>query len=186
MTRVGRKKIEIPSEVKVTIEEGQVSVQGPRGSLTTSVPAPIRVELTEGNLLAHRDSEDKPVKALHGLTRSLLANAVQGVTEGFKKDLDLIGIGFRAAVQGKTLNLSLGFAHPVEFPIREGIEIKVNRDKKPISNYVASIVISGNDKQQVGQVAADIRALRPPDAYKGKGIRYADEVVRLKVGKKGV
>ena len=186
MTRVGRKQIEIPSGVKVTIEKGQVSVQGPRGSLTTSVPAPIRVELTEGVLLAHRDSEDKPVKALHGLTRSLLANSVQGVTEGFKKDLDLIGIGFRAAVQGKTLNLTLGFAHPVEFPISEGIEIKVNRDKKPISNYVASIVISGNDKQQVGQVAADIRSLRPPDAYKGKGIRYADEVVKLKVGKKGV
>ena len=186
MTRVGSRQIEIPSEVKVTIEKGQVSVQGPRGSLTTAVPAPIRVELTEGVLLAHRDSEDKPVKALHGLTRSLLANAVQGVTEGFKKDLDLIGIGFRAAVQGKTLNLTLGFAHPVEFPISEGIEIKVDRDKKPISNYVASIVISGNDKQQVGQVAADIRSLRPPDAYKGKGIRYADEVVKLKVGKKGV
>ncbi len=186
MTRVGRRQIVIPSEVKVTIEKDQVRVQGPRGSLTTAVPAPIRVELTEGMLLAHRDSEEKPVKALHGLTRSLLANAVEGVTEGFKKDLDLVGIGFRAAVQGKTLTLSLGFAHTVEFPISEGIEIKVNRDKKPISNYVASIVISGNDKQQVGQVAADIRALRPPDAYKGKGIRYADEVVRLKVGKKGV
>ncbi len=186
MTRVGSRQIEIPSEVKVTVEEGQVRVQGPRGSLTTVVPAPIRVELTAGVLSAHRDSEEKPVKALHGLTRSLLANAVEGVTEGFKKDLDLVGIGFRAAVQGKTLNLSLGFAHPVEFPISEGIEIKVDRDKKPISNYVASIVISGNDKQQVGQVAADIRSLRPPDAYKGKGIRYADEVVKLKVGKKGV
>ncbi len=186
MSRIGRKKIDVPSEVKVTIEKNQVRVQGPRGALTTSVPAPIRVELTDRELLAHRDREDKPVKALHGLTRSLLANAVTGVTEGFRKDLDLVGIGFRADVKGKTLNLSLGFAHPVEFPIREGIEIKVNRDKKPLTNYVTSIVISGNDKQQVGQVAADIRALRRPDAYKGKGIRYADEVVKLKVGKKGV
>jgi large subunit ribosomal protein L6 len=186
MTRVGRKIIEIPAEVKVTIEKDQVRVQGPRGTLTTRVPAPIRVELTDGSLLAHRDSEDKPVKALHGLTRSLLANAVAGVTEGFKKDLDLVGIGFRADVKGQTLNLSLGFAHAVEFPIREGIEVKVNRDKKPITNHVASIMISGNDKQQVGQVAADIRSLRPPDAYKGKGIRYADELVKLKVGKKGV
>ena len=186
MTRVGRKKIEVPSEVEVTIEKDQVRVQGPRGTLTTPVPAPIRVELTDRELLAHRDSEDKPVKALHGLTRSLLANAVTGVTQGFRKDLDLVGIGFRADVKGKTLNLSLGFAHPVEFPIGEEIEIKVDRDKKPITNYVASIVVSGNDKQQVGQVAADIRRLRPPDAYKGKGIRYVDEVVKLKVGKKGV
>ncbi len=186
MSRVGRKAIELPSEVKITIEKNQVRIQGPRGTLTTPVPAPIRVELTERELQAHRDSEDKPVKALHGLTRSLLANAVKGVTEGFRKDLDLVGIGFRADVQGKTLNLSLGFAHPVLFPIKEGIEIQVSRDKKPITNHVASIVVTGNDKQQVGQVAADIRRLRRPDAYKGKGIRYAGEVVKLKVGKKGV
>ncbi len=186
MSRVGRKAIELPSEVKITIEKNQFRIQGPRGTLTTPVPAPIRVELTERELQAHRDSEDKPVKALHGLTRSLLANAVKGVTEGFRKDLDLVGIGFRADVQGKTLNLSLGFSHPVLFPIKEGIEIQVSRDKKPITNHVASIVVTGNDKQQVGQVAADIRRLRRPDAYKGKGIRYAGEVVKLKVGKKGV
>ncbi len=186
MSRVGRKVIELPSEVKITIEEDQVRVQGPRGTLTTRVPVPIRVELTDGGLLAHRDSEDKSVKALHGLTRSLLANAVKGVTEGFRKDLDLVGIGFRADVKGKTLNLSLGFAHPVSFPFSEGIEIKVNRDKKPITNHVASIEVTGNDKQQVGQVAADIRRLRRPDAYKGKGIRYVGEGVKLKVGKKGV
>ncbi|MCH8016044.1 MAG: 50S ribosomal protein L6 [Acidobacteria bacterium] len=186
MSRVGRKTIELPSEVKVTIEKNQVRVQGPRGTLITPVPAPIRIELTDRELQAHRDSDDKPVKALHGLTRSLLANAVKGVTEGFRKDLDLVGIGFRAEVKGKTLNLSLGFAHPVVFPFSEGIEIQVNRDKKPIANHVASIVVTGNDKQQVGQVAAEIRRLRRPDAYKGKGIRYADEVVKLKVGKKGV
>ena len=186
MSRVGRSPIELPSEVKVTIEENQVRVQGPRGTLTTPVPAAIRIEMTNRELQAHRDSEDKPVKALHGLTRSLLANAVKGVTEGFRKDLDLVGIGFRADVKGKILNLSLGFAHPVVFPFSEKIEIQVSRDKKPITNHVASIVITGNDKQQVGQVAADIRRLRRPDAYKGKGIRYAGEVVKLKVGKKGV
>ncbi len=186
MSRVGRNPIELPSEVKVTIEENQVRVQGPRGTLTTPVPAAIRIEMTDRELQAHRDSEDKPVKALHGLTRSLLANAVKGVTEGFRKDLDLVGIGFRADVKGKILNLSLGFAHPVVFPFSEKIEIQVSRDKKPITNHVASIVITGNDKQQVGQVAADIRRLRRPDAYKGKGIRYAGEVVKLKVGKKGV
>ncbi len=186
MSRVGRSPIELPSEVKVTIEENQVRVQGPRGTLTTPVPAAIRIEMTDRELQAHRDSEDKPVKALHGLTRSLLANAVKGVTEGFRKDLDLVGIGFRADVKGKILNLSLGFAHPVLFPFSEDIEIQVSRDKKPITNHVASIVITGNDKQQVGQVAADIRRLRRPDAYKGKGIRYAGEVVKLKVGKKGV
>ncbi len=186
MSRVGRSPIELPSEVKVTIEENQVRVQGPRGTLTTPVPAAIRIEMTDRELQAHRDSEDKPVKALHGLTRSLLANAVKGVTEGFRKDLDLVGIGFRADVKGKILNLSLGFAHPVVFSFSEDIEIQVSRDKKPITNHVASIVITGNDKQQVGQVAADIRRLRRPDAYKGKGIRYAGEVVKLKVGKKGV
>ena len=186
MSRVGRKIIELPAEVKVTIEEHQVLVQGPRGTLTTPVPAPIRVELTDRELQAHRDSEDKPVKALHGLTRSLLANAIKGVTEGFRKDLDLVGIGFRADVQGKTLNLSLGFSHPVVFPFGEGVEIQVSRDKKPITNHVATIMVTGNDKQQVGQVAADIRGLRRPDAYKGKGIRYVGEVVKLKVGKKGV
>ncbi len=186
MSRVGRKTIELPSEVKVTIEGDQVRIQGPRGTLNTCIPAPIRVELTDRTLLAHRDSEEKPVKALHGLTRSLLANAVKGVSEGFRKDLDLVGIGFRADVKGRTLQLSLGFSHLVEFSFSEGIEVKVSRDKKPIANHVASIVVTGNDKQEVGQVAADIRALRTPDAYKGKGIRYADEVVKLKVGKKGV
>ena len=116
----------------------------------------------------------------------MLANAVTGVTEGFSKELDLVGIGYRVEMKGKTLNLSLGFSHGIEFPVPEGIEVTVQKGKKPISNYIASIVVSGNDKQQVGQVAATIRRMRPPDAYKGKGIRYADELVRLKVGKKTV
>lgn len=186
MTRVGRKPIEIPSDVKVTIEKAHVRVEGPRGSLKTSLPEQIRAEITDGELVTQRGSEAKSVRALHGLARSLLANAVTGVTRGFTKELDLVGIGYRADVKGKSLNLSLGFAHPIEFPIAEDIEIEVQRTKKAITNYVASIVVSGSDKQRVGQVAADIRDLRRPDPYKGKGIRYAEEVVRLKVGKKGV
>ncbi len=186
MSRVGKQKIQIPSEVKVTIEKDHVRIEGPRGNLKNSLPASIRVEFTGGHLVIHRDSETKQVRALHGLTRSLLANSVTGVTQGFKKELDLVGIGFRAEVKGEALNLSLGFAHPIKFPISEGIEIQVERTKKPIANYVASIVVSGRDKQRVGQVAADIRMLRRPDPYKGKGLRYADELVRLKVGKKGV
>ena len=186
MSRVGKQEIEIPSTVKVNIEKEHVRVEGPLGILKTPVPASIRVELTDGQLVAHRDSETKQARALHGLTRSLLANAVLGVTQGFSKELDLVGIGYRAEVKGKALNLSLGFAHTIEFPISEGIKIQVQRSKKSISNYVASIVVSGRDKQCVGQVAAEIRLLRRPDPYKGKGLRYADELVRLKVGKKGV
>ncbi|MEE2822736.1 MAG: 50S ribosomal protein L6 [Acidobacteriota bacterium] len=186
MTRVGGEKIPIPSEVKVTIESDKVLVQGPRGSLQTPVPGLIRVEMDSSDIVTHRDSDEKEIRALHGLTRSLLANAVIGVTEGFSKELDIVGIGYRAAVKGKVLSLSLGFSHSIEFSVPEGIEITVQKDKKPISNYIASVLVSGNDKQRVGQVAADIRTFRPPDAYKGKGIRYADELVRVKVGKKTV
>ena len=186
MTRVGGKNIPVPSGVKVTIEKERILVQGPRGSVHTPVPDRIRVEIADSELVTIRENDEKMVRALHGLTRSLLANAVTGVTEGFSKELDVVGIGFRAEMKGKSLSLSLGFSHGIEFLVPEGIEIVVQKGKKPISNYIASIVVSGNDKQQVGQVAADIRTKRPPDAYKGKGIRYADELVRVKVGKKTV
>ena len=186
MTRVGRKKIPLPPGVKDTIEKKRVIVQGPRGSLQSPVPDRISVELDDNDLVTHRDSDEKKVRALQGLTRALLANAVGGVTEGFSKELDLVGIGFRAAMEAKTLTMSLGFSHGIEFPVPEGIEIAVQKGKKPIGNYIASIVVSGNDKQQVGQIAAEIRMLRPPDSYKGKGIRYSDELVKLKVGKKTV
>ena len=164
----------------------EMCIRDSRGSLQTPVPGLIRVEMDSSDIVTHRDSDEKEIRALHGLTRSLLANAVIGVTEGFSKELDIVGIGYRAAVKGKVLSLSLGFSHSIEFPVPEGIEITVQKDKKPISNYIASVLVSGNDKQRVGQVAADIRTFRPPDAYKGKGIRYADELVRVKVGKKTV
>lgn len=185
MSRVGKRELKLPSGVQVTIEPNRVLVQGPRGRLETPLPNPISVEVADGTVRVSRANNAKPVRALHGLTRSLLANAIKGVTQGFQKDLDVIGIGYRAEARGKSLNLTLGYSHPIEFPIPEGIEIKVERGQKPISNYVATISVKGNDKQQVGQVAADIRGMRPPDSYKGKGIRYADELVRLKVGKKG-
>jgi large subunit ribosomal protein L6 len=136
-------------------------------------------------LTAHRESNSKEARALHGLARALLANAVVGVSEGFVRKLDVVGIGYRAEARGRYLNLSLGHSHPIEFPIPEGIEISVEREPRQISNYVATIKVSGADRSRVGQTAADIRALRPPDAYKGKGVRYSDEVVRTKVGKKG-
>lgn len=185
MSRVGKKEIKFDSKVKIKVGEDRVEVEGPRGKIAVPVPAEITIEQTENVLRATRSSDDKRSRALHGLTRALLANAVQGVTDGFSRELDVVGIGFRADVKGKRLNLSLGFSHPIEFPIPEDIEVKVERSQRSVSNYVGTITVSGFDKQQVGQVAADIRSLRPPDSYKGKGIRYADETVRLKVGKKG-
>ena len=186
MSRVGKLKIDFdPTKVQIRVDENLVSVEGPRGKLQTRLPDQITVELSEGTLVARRAGDDKISRSLHGLIRSLLANAVAGVTQGFQKDLDLVGIGYRAEAKGESLNLSLGFSHPIEFPVPGGIEIKVERAQKPLQNYVATISVSGNDKQQVGQIAADIRSLRPPDSYKGKGIRYADETVKLKVGKKG-
>ena len=185
MSRVGRRPIVIPAGVQVDIEASRVVVQGPKGTLETSIPAGIKLEFKDGVAEAKRTVENKKTRALHGLFRSLVANAVWGVAKGFSKELDLVGIGYRAVIQDKALNLSVGFSHQVEFAFPEGIEITVDNTRKNIPNHVATMVVSGIDKGQVGQVAADIRKIRPPDAYKGKGIRYADEVVRTKVGKKG-
>jgi large subunit ribosomal protein L6 len=185
MSRIGKQIIDVPSGVKVNVEKTRVVVEGPKGKLETPVPEGIRVEQSESTLEAKRDNDSKRLRSLHGLTRALLANAVNGVTQGFEKKLDVVGIGYRAERRGNYLNLSLGHSHPLELPVPEGVEIKVDRQQRAINNYVATITISGSDRYQVGQVAADIRALRPPDAYKGKGLRYSDEIVRTKVGKKG-
>ena len=185
MSRVGGKPISVPGTVKVSVEERQVVVKGPLGELTTPVPEGITLNLDDGSLTAERRSDSKTQKSLHGLTRSLLANAVTGVSQGFKKELDIVGIGYRAESGSNSLTLSLGYSHPIEFPLPDGIKVNVERANKPIQNYVISLVVEGIDKCQVGQVAANLRALRPPDAYKGKGIRYSDERIRLKVGKKG-
>ena len=163
MSRVGKKPIPVPSGVKVTIGE-QLKVQGPRGTLTVPVPAGIRVEQNGGNLELVRDSDEHA--ALHGLTRALAANAVQGVSAGFTRELDIVGIGYRADVKGKIATFTLGYSHPIEVMLPDGVDLKI-------------------DKQMLGQVAANIRALRKPDPYKNKGIRYKGEILRKKVGKTG-
>lgn len=177
MSRIGKSPIPLPAGVTIDIQDGQVVVKGSKGQLASPVPAGISLALEGNELVVTRASEDKKTRALHGLVRALAGNAVLGVSQGFTRELQIQGIGFRAAAQGKTLNLQLGFSHPVSFPVPEGISISTPEPTK--------IIIEGIDKQLVGETAARIRRIRPPDAYKGKGIRYSDEVVRTKVGKSG-
>ena len=185
MSRIGKKPIKVPGGVKVVVQDRQLEIESKKGKLSSPIPPGIRFELNGDTLTALRDSDEKPYPAYHGLARALAANCIRGVTEGFSKDLDLVGIGYKVDAKLKAMTLSLGYSHPIEFPIPPGISVKVEKQNKTIQNYVATITISGSDKQLVGQVASDIRSLRRPDAYKGKGLRYASEVVRLKVGKKG-
>jgi large subunit ribosomal protein L6 len=175
MSRIGRKPIPVPQGVKIALQGGSVDVQGPKGKLTVAVPQGIQFEQKDGILTATRQSEEH--RALHGLARALVANAVHGVTQGFKKDLDIVGVGYRAEVKGKAVSFALGKSHPIEFPIPEGIQIAVDKQ--------THIVVSGADKGKVGQVAADLRALRPPDPYKQKGIRITGERLKKKAGKAG-
>jgi large subunit ribosomal protein L6 len=176
MSRIGNKAVEIPDKVKVNIgDDGAVSVEGPKGKLHWKLPRDIRASVEENRVSLLRGAETRAVKALHGLSRSLVHNMVQGVSEGFTKQLEIEGVGFRAAVQGSTLNLSLGFSHPIPFSIPKDIKITVTGNTK--------IAIQGADKKLVGQVAADIRRFYPPEPYKGKGVRYAGEQIRRKVGK---
>jgi large subunit ribosomal protein L6 len=175
MSRIGRKPIPLPADVKVQISAGAVEVQGPKGKLNVPLPPGIRFEQKDGTLVAVRQTDEH--KALHGLARALVANAVQGVTQGFKKELDIVGVGYRAEVKGKSINFNLGYSRPIEFPIPEGIQISVDKQ--------THLVVSGADKGQVGQVAANIRALRPPDPYKQKGIRLTGERLKKKAGKAG-
>jgi len=177
MSRVGKRAIQIPSGVTVQISVDAVDVKGPKGRVYQPLPPGIVVEMNDGKLVARPDRNDIALSKFHGLARSLVANAVTGVSEGFKKELDIVGIGYRAEVSGQQLTLSLGFSHPVLFEIPEGIAITVDKQ--------THLIVSGVDRQAVGQVAADIRALRKPDPYKQKGIRYTGEVLRRKVGKTG-
>ena len=175
MSRIGRKPIPVPAGVKIQITPAAVEVQGPKGKLTVPVPAGIHFEQKDGALLALRESDER--RALHGLARALVANAVTGVTTGFKKDLDIVGVGYRAEVKGKNVVLALGYSHPIEFPIPEGIQITVEK--------MTHMTVTGADKNQVGQVAANLRRLRPPDPYKQKGIRITGERLKKKAGKAG-
>jgi large subunit ribosomal protein L6 len=175
MSRIGRKPIPMPAAVKVQIGPAAVEVQGPKGKLTIRVPRGIHFEQKDGTLVAVRESDE--LRALHGLARALVANAVRGVTEGFKKDLDIVGVGYRAEVKGKNVVFALGYSHPIEFPIPEGIQITVEKQ--------THVSVVGADRGRVGQAAADIRALRPPDPYKQKGIRLVGERLKKKAGKAG-
>ncbi len=176
MSRIGNKPVEIPAKVKVNIgADGVVAVEGPKGKLDWNLPRNIKGRVEENRISLVRESETRSVKALHGLSRSLVQNMVHGVSEGFTRQLEIEGVGFKAAVQGSNLNLSLGKSHPILFPIPKEIKITVTDTTK--------IMVQGIDKRLVGQVASDIRRYYPPEPYKGKGVRYAGEVVRRKEGK---
>ena len=174
MSRIGKKPIPLPSGVKVQIGE-QLEVTGPKGKLTVPIPQGISIEQVDGRLEVKRASDD--YAALHGLTRALAANAVQGVSGGFTRELDIVGIGYRADVKGKIATFTLGYSHPIEVLLPEGVDLKIDKQ--------THLVLSGYDRQLLGQVAANIRALRKPDPYKNKGIRYTGEALRKKVGKTG-
>jgi len=178
MSRIGKLPIALASGVEVKITDGTVRVKGPKGELATPVVSNVRIEIGDGKVQVHRDGDDKPTRALHGLMRSLLNNMVTGVTTGFTRELEIVGVGYRAEAKGKVLVLSVGYSHPVEMAVPEGLEVKMDGQTK--------IAISGVDKQRVGQFAAEVRKVRPPEPYKGKGIRYAGEQVRRKVGKAAV
>jgi len=175
MSRIGNKPIPLPSGVKIAVAADKIDVQGPKGKMTVAVPRGVSFEQKDGVLNVKRKAEE--YRAVHGLARALVANAVHGVTTGFKKDMDIVGVGYRAELKGKIVNFALGKSHPIEFPIPEGIQIAVEKQ--------THLVVSGADKGQVGQVAADIRSLRPPDPYKQKGIRITGERLKKKAGKAG-
>jgi large subunit ribosomal protein L6 len=176
MSRIGKQPIELPTGVNVAISPGRVQVNGPLGELSQDVPQRMKVEQADGTLTVTRPTERGEDRALHGLTRSLLANMVEGVTKGFEKRLEIQGVGYRAALRGTDLELNVGFSHPVVLKAPPGITFDV-----PTPNEV---VVKGIDKQQVGEIAAQVRKVRPPEPYKGKGIRYSGEYVRRKVGKR--
>ena len=177
MSRVGRKVIVVPAGVKVQVGDDALQVQGPKGKLSTPVPPGIKFALEGQQLSCLRSNDEQRQRAFHGMARALAQNAIKGVTEGFSKDLDIVGVGYRAAVEGNKVVFALGFSHPVEFKVPDGIKIAVEKQTR--------LTISGIDRQQVGQVAAEIRDLRRPDPYKQNGIRYVGEVLKKKAGKAG-
>jgi large subunit ribosomal protein L6 len=175
MSRIGKMPIVIPKETKISCDASKVDVTGPKGHLTCSLPRGITASVDGEKILVHRGNDDRASRALHGLVRSLVANMVTGVTKGFERKLEIIGVGFRADLEKNALKLTVGFSHPVLFPIPEGIRIEVEKQTQ--------ITVRGTDKQQVGTVAAKLRGIKPPEPYKGKGIRYLGEHIRKKVGK---
>ena len=185
MSRIGKKAITIPKGVTVTIKDRELEVKGAKGLLKTPIPEGISFKQENELLVAERSSNDQA--ALHGLARALANNAIVGVTEGFSKQMDIVGVGYKADVQGRKIVFALGYSHPIEFPLPEGIEAKAERltTKGSIQQYQTTLTLSGIDKQKLGQVCAEMHKLRKPDAYKGKGVRYADVQLKLKPGKTG-
>ena len=177
MSRIGKKPISLPAGVKVTVDGNTVTVQGPKGTLTQALPEEITITQEDNQILVQRANDDKQQRSFHGLSRALIANMVEGVTNGFEKKLELVGVGYRAQMQGKKLVISIGFSHPVEIDAPEGIEFEVPAPTR--------ITIKGINKQLVGNTAAHIRAIRKPEPYKGKGIKYENEHIRRKAGKAG-
>lgn len=175
MSRIGKKPVAIPSGVKAEVKDSQLSIEGPKGKSTLSIHSRVNVEIKDNQLIVNRFADAKPDRAMHGLFRALIFNMVKGVTEGYKKELEIIGVGFKANVQGKNLTMQLGFSHPVIIAVPEGIKIETPK--------ATQIVITGIDKQLVGKTASSIRAVFPPEPYKGKGIRYAGEYIKKKIGK---
>jgi large subunit ribosomal protein L6 len=176
MSRIGKKPIPIPPGVKVAVHDDRVSAEGPKGKLSQPVPRGLTARVENGHVLIGRGSDERSLRALHGLTRSLVANMVSGVKDGFERKLEIVGIGYRAQLQGRNIQLALGYSHPVVFPLPEGVTAEIDRQ--------TAITLRCADKALLGQTAAKLRELRKPDPYKGKGIKYADEVIRRKVGKK--
>jgi large subunit ribosomal protein L6 len=175
MSRVGKKLIPLPKGVKLNIGDGHVDVEGPKGKQTVPVPPGITLVQKDGTLELQRENDKQA--ALHGLTRALTANAVQGVSTGFTRELDIVGIGYRADIKGRIATFTLGYSHPIEFYLPDGVDMKIDKQ--------THLVLTGADRQLIGQVAANMRALRPPDPYKNKGVRYTGEALRKKVGKTG-
>lgn len=177
MSRIGKRPIDLPNKVTVAIDGQNVVVKGPKGELSRTVPAEVSVEQSENQIVVQRRNDSRPARQRHGLSRTLVANMVEGVSQGFQRKLEIIGVGYRAQVQGKNLVLTVGYSHPVEIEPPAGIQFAVENN--------TNVTVSGIDKEIVGNTAAKIRAVRPPEPYKGKGIRYAGEVVRRKAGKAG-
>lgn len=177
MSRIGKKPIAIPGGVEIKVAGSTVSVKGPLGKLDWSLKDGVKVAVNNGQLIVDRASEDRKVRALHGLTRAVLSNMVQGVTKGYERSLEITGVGYKTQLQGRTLSFSVGYINPVVYQVPAGIDVKV--DKQTLIN------LKGADKRLVGQVAADLRAIKPPDVYKQKGVRYAGEILRKKEGKTG-
>lgn len=178
MSRVGKKPIDIPQGIDVQVQNDVIKVKGPKGELKYTFPEGIKIAVSDGKIVLERDNDSQSYRALHGLARSLVSNMVQGVSQGYTKVLEIVGIGYRAQVKGSKLGFTLGFSHPIEFELPEGIKAAVDEKQ-------TTITLSGRDKQLLGQVAANIRELRSPDAYKGKGVRFSGQRIKLKAGKTG-